>query len=97
MQGSEQMQSYTLPFCRMIVYNDQRSPAEIMHIILHELGHLKLHHTQQSINGEVEASWFAMVMSYIFMIEKRMHLGKAISKGKGRKYFLEGILDYYKC
>lgn len=38
--------------CRMIAYNDNKSVAEVMQIIFHELAHIMLRHTQQSNLGE---------------------------------------------
>lgn len=38
----------------MIAYNDNKSAAEVMQIIFHELAHIMLRHTQQSNLGEYD-------------------------------------------
>lgn len=47
--------------CRMITYNDNKSAAEVMQIIFHELAHIILRHTQQSNIGEMKATLFSGV------------------------------------
>ena len=47
---------------RMIAYNDSHNATETMQITLHEFAHIRLRHTQQSINGEVEATCFSIAM-----------------------------------
>ena len=77
--------------CRMIAYNDNGTAAEIMQIILHEFGHIRLHHTQQSINGEVEATCFALVMSLMLMLEEQFHIGKKIMQTGGKHFLVQQI------
>lgn len=69
---------------RMIVYNDRLSDAACMQILFHEYGHIKLRHTQQSENGEVEANCFALVMTLLVILERKFHLAKALIKREGR-------------
>ncbi|MDE5898557.1 MAG: hypothetical protein K2H09_04760 [Treponemataceae bacterium] len=56
--------------CRMIVYNDGRSPEEVQQIIFHEYGHIVLRHTQQSQHGEIEAYIFGAVAALCIAIFK---------------------------
>ena len=79
--------------CRMIAYDDTRSAAEIMQIILHEFAHLHLKHTEQSINGETEAACFAVAMSLMLMLEKQFHIGKMIQKMGEINYLLQSIKE----
>lgn len=58
--------------CRMIAYNDRHSASECMQIIFHEFAHIKLRHTQQSVNGEMEAACFALAMTIFIIIEFRL-------------------------
>lgn len=83
--------SQTGEVCRMIAYNDEHSASEIMQIILHEFGHLRLHHTQQSINGEVEATCFAIIMTLMLTLEKHFHIGKSIMQTGGKDFLLKSV------
>lgn len=69
---------------RMIVYNDGLSDAACMQILFHEYGHIKLRHTQQSENGEVEANCFALVMTLLVILERKFHLAKALIQKEGK-------------
>lgn len=73
--------------CRMIAFNDIHAPAETRQIILHEFGHLRLRHTQQSINGEAEATCFAIAMTVLLLLERRLHIRDTIVQ-KERKRLL---------
>lgn len=77
--------------CRMIAYNDSLTAGETMQIILHEFAHIRLGHTEQSVNGEVEATCFAITMSLMLLLEERFHIGKALAQRGGRNAFLQGI------
>ncbi len=76
---------------RMIAYNDKKSSSECMHIIFHELAHIIMRHTQQSINGEVEATCFALVMSVFIMTEQKFHFGQKLIRTTGKPLFMQGI------
>lgn len=76
---------------RMIAYNDSRNAAEVMQIILHEFAHIIMRHTQQSVNGEVEATCFALTMMLFIIIERRFHLGQTIIKTAGKFFLLKEI------
>ncbi|MBO5100607.1 MAG: hypothetical protein J6B63_04790 [Treponema sp.] len=75
--------------CRMIAFNDQHSPAEVMHIILHEFGHFRLKHTQQSINGEVEATCFAAIITLLLLLEVTLHFGKKMMQNGNKDILLQ--------
>lgn len=75
---------------RMIAYNDKRSSSECMHIIFHELAHIIMRHTQQSINGEVEAACFALAMSLLVITGQKFRAGKSLAD---TALFLQGIKD----
>lgn len=77
--------------CRMIAYNDNHTASEIMQIILHEFAHYRLKHTQQSINGETEAACFAVVMSFMLMLEAEFHIGRKIMQAGGKQFLLRTI------
>lgn len=81
---------------RMIAYNDSHNDAECMQIVFHEFAHIKLHHTQQSINGEVEATCFALAMSMFVILEKIFHVGKTVVNTVGKPYLVQGIKDVIK-
>lgn len=81
---------------RMIAYNDKKSSSECMHIIFHELAHIIMRHTQQSINGEVEATCFALVMSVFIMIEEKFHLGQKLIRTTGKPLFMKGIKEAFQ-
>lgn len=76
---------------RMIAYNDSRSAAETMQIILHEFAHIRLRHTQQSINGEVEAACFSAAMSLMFMLEEQFHIGMKTAQIAGKDFLLKSV------
>jgi len=78
---------------RMIAYNDKRNASECMQIILHEFGHIKMQHTQQSISGEVEATCFALAMSIFIMLEQQFHVGKTVVNTIGKPFLVQGIKD----
>lgn len=82
--------------CRMIAYNDKHNDAECMQIVFHEFAHIKLHHTQQSINGEVEATCFALAMSMFVILEQLFHIGKTVVKTAGKPILVQGIRDVIK-
>ncbi|MCR5291005.1 MAG: ImmA/IrrE family metallo-endopeptidase [Treponema sp.] len=82
--------------CRMIAYNDSHNDTECMQIVFHEFAHVKLHHTQQSINGEVEATCFALAMSVFVIVEQLFHVGKIVVKNCGKTYLVQGIKDVIK-
>lgn len=82
--------------CRMIAYNDSHNDAECMQIVFHEFAHVKLHHTQQSINGEVEATCFAIAMSMFVILEQLFHVGKTVVNTVGKPYLVQGIKDVIK-
>ncbi|GEM_PF-2168366 len=77
--------------CRMIAYNDEHTAAEIMQIILHEFAHIRLRHTQQCINGELEASCFAVAMTLMIMLGRQLQLGRFLRRKEGKALFLQGI------
>lgn len=77
--------------CRMIAYDDGRTPAECMQIIFHEYGHIVLRHTQQSVNGEVEATCFALAMSLLVILEQQFHVAKDLTQVAGKGFFLQGL------
>lgn len=79
--------------CRMIVYNEKLTESECMQVILHEFGHLVLHHTQQSINGEIEATCFALAMSVFIMMEQTFHVGRNAIRQRGRRFLRQGVRD----
>lgn len=76
---------------RMIAYNDSHSAAETMQIILHEFAHIRLRHTQQSINGEVEATCFSIAMSLMFMLEEKLHIGMKTVQIGGKDFLLKSV------
>ena len=76
---------------RMIAYNDSHNAVETMQIILHEFAHIRLRHTQQSINGEVEATCFSMAMSLMFMLEEKFHIGMRAVRLEGKDFFMDSI------
>lgn len=77
--------------CRMIAYNDNHTAAETMQIILHEFAHIRLRHTQQSINGEVEATCFSIAMSLMFMLEEQLHIGMKTVQLGGKDFLLKSV------
>ena len=81
---------------RMIAYNDKKSSSECMHIIFHELAHIIMKHTQQSINGEVEATCFALVMSVFVMLEQKFHFSKRLVKTAGKPLFMQGLKEAFQ-
>ena len=78
--------------CRMIAYNDNKSAAEVMQIIFHELAHIILRHTQQSNLGEMEATLFSGVAMLLMVLEQQFHIGRMIAE-KGDKAMLKGIQE----
>lgn len=82
--------------CRMIAYNEKHNSIECMQIVFHEFAHIKLHHTQQSINGEVEATCFALAMTMFLLLEKLFHVGKTVVNTVGKPYLVQGIKDVIK-
>ena len=78
--------------CRMIAYNDNKSAAEVMQIIFHELAHIMLRHTQQSNLGEMEATLFSGVAMLLMVLEQQFHIGRMIAE-KGDKTMLKGIQE----
>lgn len=78
--------------CRMIAYNDNKSAAEVMQIIFHELAHIMLRHTQQSNLGEMEATLFSGVAMLLMVLEQQFHIGRIIAE-KGDKAMLKGIQE----
>ena len=78
--------------CRMIAYNDNKSAAEVMQIIFHELAHIILRHTQQSNLGEMEATLFSGVAMLLMVLEQQFHIGRMIAE-KGDKTMLKGIQE----
>ncbi len=78
---------------RMIAYNDSHSDSECMHIVLHEYGHIVMHHTEQSINAEVEATCFAIAMSMFLMIEQIFHAARNFIKTSGKEALVKEIED----
>lgn len=76
---------------RMIAYNDSHNAAETMQIILHEFVHIRLRHTQQSINGEVEATCFSIAMSLMFMLEEQLHIGMKTAQIGGKDFLLKSV------
>ena len=75
----------------MIAYRDNENISECMHIIFHEFAHIKLHHTQQSINGEVEATCFSLAMTLFILMGQVLNEGKTTLKNKGKPYLMQGI------
>ncbi len=82
--------------CRMIAYNDSHNDAECMQIVFHEFAHIVMQHTQQSINGEVEATCFALAMSMFVILEQLFHIGKDVVKTAGKPFLVQGIKDVIK-
>ncbi len=81
--------------CRMIAYNDKKSAAEIMQIIFHEYAHMLFRHTQQSAHGEAEANCFAIIATFILLLEKQFHIGRIIAQGGGQM-LKQGLLNQIK-
>lgn len=79
---------------RMIAYNDSHNATETMQIILHEFAHIRLRHTQQSINGEVEATCFSIAMSLMFILEEKFHIGMRTVQLEGKDFFMNSIREY---
>ena len=79
---------------RMIAYNDSHTATETMQIILHEFAHIRLRHTQQSINGEVEATCFSIAMSLMFMLEEQLHIGMKTVQIGGKDFLLKNVRAY---
>lgn len=71
--------------CRMIAYNDNKSAAEVMQIIFHELAHIMLRHTQQSNLGEMEATLFSGVAMLLMVLEQQFHIGRMLQKRATRQ------------
>lgn len=71
--------------CRMIAYNDNKSAAEVMQIIFHELAHIMLGHTQQS-------NLIFRVAMLLMVLEQQFHIGRMIAE-KGDKTMLKGIQE----
>lgn len=82
--------------CRMIAYNEKHNSIECMQIVFHEFAHIKLHHTQQSINGEVEATCFALAMTMFLLLEKLFHVGKTVVNAAGKSFLVQTIRDTIK-
>ena len=82
--------------CRMIAYNEKLPDSERMQVILHEFGHLMMRHTQQSINGEVEATCFALAMTLLVVMEKVFHAGRNAVRQGGRPFLVQGMRDALK-
>lgn len=78
---------------RMIAYDDALEEKEVLFIILHEFGHIKLMHTQQSIHGEIEANCFATAMLVFILTERQFHFGNEIVKREGKKFLVQGLVD----
>ena len=82
--------------CRMIAYNENRNFIECMQIVFHEYAHIKLHHTQQSINGEVEATCFALAMTMFLLLEQLFHVGKTVVNAAGKPFLVQTIRNAIK-
>lgn len=67
---------------KMICYNDSYKNGEEAVVILHELGHILLKHTEQSMNGEAEAICFAATAMILISLEKRFHFVKKMEDGE---------------
>ena len=78
--------------CRMIADDDNKSAAEVMQIIFHELAHIMLRHTQQSNLGEMEATLFCGVAMRWMVLEQQFHIGRMIAE-KGDKTMRKGIQE----
>ena len=78
--------------CRMIAYNDKKNAAEIMQIIFHEYAHMLFKHTQQSAHGEAEANCFAIIATFILLLENQFHIGRIIAQGGGQM-LKQGLLN----
>lgn len=77
----------------MIAYNDKRTSSECMQIIFHEFAHIMMKHTQQSINGEIEASCFAVAMWIFVTLEQQFHFSKTVANTIGKQFLVQGIKD----
>ncbi len=81
----------------IIAYNDNNcSEYEKMLRLLHEYGHVKMKHTQQSINGEMEATFFAAAMFTIIMSEQMFHAGKKFVMQNGKDQLLQAVRSILK-
>ena len=76
---------------RMIAYDDTQGTYECMQTILHELGHLLMQHTQQSLNGEMEANCFSTAMTLFITLERRFHIGRNVVRKKGKHFLPQSI------
>ena len=82
--------------CRMIAYNENRNSIECMQIVFHEYAHIKLQHTQQSINGEVEATCFALAMTMFLLLEQLFHVGRTVVNAAGKPFLVQTIRNAIK-
>ena len=80
----------------MIAYNENRNSIECMQIVFHEYAHIKLQHTQQSINGEVEATCFALAMTMFLLLEQLFHVGKTVVNAAGKPFLVQTIRNAIK-
>ena len=77
--------------CCMIAFNDKKNMREIMKIIFHEFAHIKLKHTEQSPNAEVEAILFSEAVLFLLLPKKGHRIKLKIASFEWRKRLFERI------
>lgn len=77
--------------CCMIAFNDNKNMTESMKIILHEFAHIKLHHTEQSLNAEAEAMLFSEAVLFLTIPENGCRSKLKVALYERKKWLFEGI------
>ncbi len=76
---------------KLICYNDSYTHGEETIIILHEYGHISLKHTEQSINGEMEATCFAISMLIMLALEHQFHFARTLAENGAINQLIEAV------
>lgn len=76
---------------KLICYNDSYTHGEELVIILHEYGHISLKHTEQSINGEMEATCFAISMVIMISLEQQFHFARTLAENGAINQLIEAV------
>lgn len=77
--------------CRIIAYDDSKTGEQKLLIILHELGHFVLGHTEQCEQGEIEATCFAIAMMGLIRMNEQLKIGQLLRQSKSKETALESL------
>ncbi len=75
----------------IIAYDDKAPESEQMQIVFHEFGHVIMGHTEQSLNGELEANAFSLAMTLFIIAERATHADQRATEIEGTPFVAKGI------